>query len=375
MRSRSAYVCVVEITKADKQTPTLRQYEADVGRFIAAAGVLLYHYAAFVRAEVPEVELPFFSEVARYGYLGVPWFFGLSGYVISMSTDRATDAKEFAERRFIRIWPTLALAAVITTSFLLVTGGDPSFKALLQNLSLINTFDYYSSMLNVDGAYWSLWLEFRFYLIAAAVVALRGRVRLEHVANGLIAMTLIWVWLATEGLTGWGFDLVRFLSLNSWASMFGSGIIFAVARKEGWTPLRITLAIIGAAAVIPTSWVAGAELSDKTEIGEPSRVVIAALIACFVAFFFWIAPKTTTIPERWQPTAAYLGGLSYPLYLIHGEIGYQIFRSFEWNYWIEVSIAVIVAFSLGHMILRADQRISAARKVRTGLFAPARGTQ
>ena len=340
-----------------------RQFEADAGRFIASVGVMIYHYGALVRHFVPDTDTALTEPVARYGYLGVPWFFLLSGYVISMSVERAESSVVFAQQRLWRIWPTLAISALTTTIFLLLSGRGVSLLTLFQNVALLPTID--NSLPNVDGTYWSLWLELRFYIVAAIVIRFRHLLKLEHVAYALIVLGALSEALASTGYEGSMLGVMQVLSLNSWAGLFGAGILFSCVRRDGkWSPARLAAIGLSALNAFPASHRAGNENIDVLDFPATNTVVLAGLLVSFYGFFVFLVGRESGAQRGWHPAAAYLGALSYPLYLIHSTIGYQLFSLLDLPFVIEASIATAVAIFLAHVILRFDQALSQHRRER-----------
>src|SRR6185295_17219947 len=72
------------------------------------------------------VALPWLTPVAKYGFLGVPVFFVISGFVIAYSAEGRT-ATGFAIARFARIYPGF-LFCMTLTFFALVVFGAPRFS-------------------------------------------------------------------------------------------------------------------------------------------------------------------------------------------------------------------------------------------------------
>lgn len=139
----------------------------DLLRFIAALGVLGYHY--FYRGiKTGKVEgLGFQDEVFfQYGYLGVNLFFIISGFVIFLSLNRYQNALTFIKNRVIRLFPTYILSLCITLSvFFLVLNEVPfDMKTLVSNFFMIN---WIFKLKSIDGVYWSLHIEWIFYFLMA----------------------------------------------------------------------------------------------------------------------------------------------------------------------------------------------------------------
>ncbi len=85
-------------------SPTSRVEALDLLRLVAVLGVVLYHFGFWGPASqgVPQVALPWLTPMAKYGFLGVPGFFVISGFVIAYSAEGRT-ATGFAIARFSRI--------------------------------------------------------------------------------------------------------------------------------------------------------------------------------------------------------------------------------------------------------------------------------
>jgi peptidoglycan/LPS O-acetylase OafA/YrhL len=73
--------------------------------------------------------MPALQWLGHYGFLGVPVFFIISGFVIAFSAEGRTP-REFAIARFTRIYPTFLLCMTLTFLALLAFGA-PAFETSL----------------------------------------------------------------------------------------------------------------------------------------------------------------------------------------------------------------------------------------------------
>lgn len=138
------------------------------GRFLAALAVVIHHASVsvgFFVEKPPEIV----TAVAEFGYLGVDFFFVLSGFIIhySMATSKRS-AADFAYSRLTRIflpyWPIgLCLAAVYTLLPNLSAASDSSW-GWISTITLFPTS--YSPALSVA---WTLQHELLFYVVYAAL--------------------------------------------------------------------------------------------------------------------------------------------------------------------------------------------------------------
>ena len=158
-------------------------------RALAILSVLAFHYTIRWAAPYdPRAHLPFgniFNGFIpfEYGWLGVEFFFVIPGFVIFTTLERCLNIGDFVCRRFAPLWPALLAAATLTTVVISLTGPTDWLVKYFDYVTSISLVDpsFVSGLLNhpgikwVDGAYWSLWVEIRFYAWAAvAYLALRS---------------------------------------------------------------------------------------------------------------------------------------------------------------------------------------------------------
>ena len=124
-------------------------------RLVAALAVVLYHYSIYID-HAPELLL----SVARFGYLGVDFFFVLSGFVI-MASAQNRSAFEFAFARALRLYPAFIACLLFTAAISFYLSSFPvSITQLIANSTILND---YIGIANVDGVYWTLQAELKFY--------------------------------------------------------------------------------------------------------------------------------------------------------------------------------------------------------------------
>jgi hypothetical protein len=96
----------------------------DLSRLVAVAAVVFYHYGFWGRPRTAcrrshfRISPPY----AQYGFLGVPIFFTISGFVIAYSAEGRTPAG-FAIARFSRIYPTFLFCRTLTFATIHLLGG------------------------------------------------------------------------------------------------------------------------------------------------------------------------------------------------------------------------------------------------------------
>jgi peptidoglycan/LPS O-acetylase OafA/YrhL len=158
----------------------------DIARGLAALLVFCFHISGYIAQISPTL-----GALARYGYMGVPIFFVISGYCMAASAHqvlrRNRPAGSFLRKRFLRIYPAFwaSIVVIMATPYILAglsalkTGNfispAPRWLALdsldwLQLVTLTRVF--FSNGLGLDHAfsplnivYWTLAIEFQFYLV------------------------------------------------------------------------------------------------------------------------------------------------------------------------------------------------------------------
>src|SRR5262249_25130775 len=140
-------------------------------RLLAALSVLLFHYLArggnTSRAwgQRSRTVLPGLEPIADYAWLGVEFFFIISGFVICMSCwDRTLS--QFFRSRITRLcpayWVAIVLIIAAETAYPVVVKERMSIHDILLNFTMLQEP---LGVRHVDGVFWTLWVEMRFYLL------------------------------------------------------------------------------------------------------------------------------------------------------------------------------------------------------------------
>lgn len=107
----------------------------DCLRFVAVAGVVLFHYGfkGPLEGGASHTALPQLAPFAQYGYLGVSAFFVISGFAIAYSAE-GRSAVSFAIARFSRIYPCFLFCMTLTCLAILAIGGATFKRACVSGL-------------------------------------------------------------------------------------------------------------------------------------------------------------------------------------------------------------------------------------------------
>ena len=292
----------------DEKQPskTSRLVELDALRGLAAVAVVLYHYCHRFPAKYG-AQFAFLHDF-WWGCYGVQVFFILSGFVIYMSLERAATSTDFAALRAIRLYPTYWAGICITVATVL-TLGLPDWTLTWPQISL--NFTMLQSFLaqpSVDGAYWSLAEELKFYflMIVAKQIGLVGE-----------PFRVCTLWLLAAAISVWG---VNYLQYNPAVMLFKLIGILISAKHCFWFTTGIAFFRLSR------------DLKDKSAL-----LIFLISIAYAIAFskqvtIFPIAVSIFAIAVFARPSwlrsrsLVFLGAISYPLYVIHQNVGYCIIQ-------------------------------------------------
>lgn len=292
-------------------------------RGIAAVSVMLYHFTERYRSYFGHVFPSSYD--AAYGHYGVQLFFMISGFVIFMSVAGSGNALGFAYKRFFRLYPAywVCLSLTFAVSCLAALGiGPHTPETFAVNLTMLQGLTRFR---HIDGSYWTLLPELMFYLLIFVLMVVR---QLKYIRVVGVC------WLALVFVNGYfyKFELLRvFLNLQ-YGQYFYAGILFyLLSQSKGnkWGLYLELLATYGLA-IVP---VGNFELTHT--------LIIAAF---YTLFFLLIMGKLDFLSTR---PLLFLGSISYPLYLLHQNIGYAILNWIKPFYSGYPVIIVPVAVSIG----------------------------
>jgi peptidoglycan/LPS O-acetylase OafA/YrhL len=293
-----------------------RLNEMDLLRFLAAIAVVFFHYAfrGYAKGDMSAMPYPILAEAAKYGYLGVELFFMISGFVILM-TASSNNLKAFFISRAVRLCPAFWVCCTLTFLITLAIG-QPRFTAdFYQYLVNMTFLGEIVGVAPIDGVYWSLFVEIKFYLMISILLGLK---KIEKIERFLV------LWLVVSATAEvFVFEKLRSLLVTDYAAYFIAGATFYLIWAKGFTTARILL-LLGALALACFTAMAWAEsIESKYSTDYDPLIIGGIIILFFVTFLLIVTHKTAAIGRlNW----AALGALTYPLYLLHQMIGFMIFN-------------------------------------------------
>lgn len=152
----------------------------DMLRAIAALSVCIFHFSNGNPNFLPTHY--WLKEIGSVGWAGVQIFFVISGFIIPYSLFQSnykySDYKFFLLKRLARIEPPYFFAIVVCIALNYITTLSPYFKGEPFKIDFVNIafhIGYLNAFFNQDWinpAFWTLAIEFQFYIIIAALFPL-----------------------------------------------------------------------------------------------------------------------------------------------------------------------------------------------------------
>lgn len=302
-------------------------------RFLAILSVILYHYYSLYTPPFSTTSAyPYGSRFNyfTYGYLGVQFFFMISGFVIAYTLTTTSVMGEFWKKRFIRLFPAMFICSLIVLIVFRTLDKDYFFPRCH---SIVNFF-YSLTFVNlafpdqilkhfgitgttISGSHWSLWPEVQFYLFASLLYFSNPQkffTRFFFSSVALYVFTKLIHFLALGGMPEthafYGvlknvFKLCMIFSYSILVIWFLAGVVFYrlyIGHRD-----KLTLF---AFALIP--------ILQWWEC-DNYKILSAALLMDLLFLLLIFYPQTLK-PLRWKFITA-IGMSSYSLYLIHENIG------------------------------------------------------
>jgi len=327
------------------RTAPKRLIALDGLRLFAAIFVVFYHYTAR-KGPVWDgsVVWPHLGAISQYGYLGVNLFFLISGFVILMTAWRQ-DIKGYVASRVSRLFPAYWFCVAATTVLLLVIWQGKSKLSIWDAITNLTMAQEAFGMDHVDGVYWTLWAELRFYFLIGIFMYV-GITRQRIV-------TLCSIWPVAAAMAHHAkMDLIADILIWPYAPYFAAGMIFYLIYKDGNSKLLWFLIAFEWIYTIPYTIDHAHWINRKLSYFQASdATTVAATVVCFAMVAACGSRIALKIQWRWLTAG---GLLTYPLYLIHEWWGWYCLKIFHAHFsaWIALIGSILAMFLAAYLIQR-----------------------
>ena len=280
-------------------------------RGFAAIAVAFYH-AQIIMAQPEYGGITLLQGIATKGWLGVNFFFVLSGFIISYAhhndIGKPDRVGKYAWRRFARVYPVywIYLTGYICAAALGI--GNPDFSWDLEHLlsaySLIPMT--WAPSIPLQPA-WTLFFEIGFYLVFACIIL-----------NRIFGLTVITIWVLAIGYTSFILGQNDFWPLHVWNIYFLVGIGTHLAYRKTpthWWPMILAAGVITLIAML------GLGLIDD-HLGKAIKKPLAILALAIPFAMILLGVILLEGATGWQAPKSlmFLGNASYSIYLIHSPV-------------------------------------------------------
>jgi peptidoglycan/LPS O-acetylase OafA/YrhL len=313
-------------------------------RGMAILMVVLFH-SLFTNPDAGRTSR-YIGYLVKTGWMGVPLFFVLSGFLISFPFFRQRDkdrqswcVKGYFRRRAAKIVPPYYLSIVILAACCFVRFSDSSYLTTALQWAL-GVSNFIRPVANIPAPYWSLLVETHFYILLPLLFFLfRG---LRPGAASLSAFALLLFIPPIVRQFTWPVEHVpkselAFLMYRFPCALdyFGWGVLFAgffVGSSAG-TGVARRLGIIGYAGMVLLAatmglhvlWDNNADISAyPTRWSEEAFHFLPALSCFLLLFFLFDADCLGSRLFSWSPLR-FIGIVSYEWFLFH-QAAVMLFR-------------------------------------------------
>ncbi|SAC66349.1 acyltransferase 3 [Enterobacter cloacae] len=294
-------------------------------RGIAALLVIVSHCVRTTESPYSSIDSP--SDIILFnsldlGSFAVTLFFCLSGATLYLNhkNDRTlSDTASFIVKRIFRIYPAFIFAIfayVLLGNIYIGWYGEPkgiwidnialpySFVDVFMHLFLL--YDLIGNPYIINGAFWSLPVEFRYYLLFPLALFLMRK------SGAWPVIVLSMILACSVYFMPWKPSMPHFFLL---APSFFGGMLAAYFYEKKGSPLKfgpfIILFSFGLASLV---WEFREDLPNQYKV---LRYYNINILLCISIVYFSLRTNVINYNENTKMTLGFLGNVSYSLYLLH----------------------------------------------------------
>jgi len=290
---------------------------------------------------------PIQSPAIGYGFYGVQLFFIISGFVINQSLERSNSCGAFLKHRVIRLFPTMLLCSVITFLFVNLITLPQNFDFFESKTALdflpsltFTTPVFWNFLLDtsdihyIDGVYWSLWAEIFFYLSAALIFFINRKNFLTTWLTMTTFLQLLRIVTSPKIMSFYPESLTNLVdtiyrgffvfNLNCWVYFSIGVFMYALySKRTTTTPEKVLMGFLLA-----------------LEFYFLHSIVLGIIFIGFITLFVLLVYKPGSLKMLLAKPLLIIGLVSYPLYLLHQNVGVILISKFSVSAHPEVNIFI-----------------------------------
>ncbi|MBU6370910.1 MAG: acyltransferase [Patescibacteria group bacterium] len=322
----------------------------DVLRFFAVSWVLSFHYFLGYSGV-----LAFY----RYGNLGVQIFFIISGFVIAFSIQEKT-LRRFAASRFVRLYPLFWFTCIATFLVTVFIHQQVSLKNFFLSMTMLGQALGVTSF--VDAVYWSLTVELFFYGFIALFSHFFSFSKIRLFYWSWFGIVLLFYLFHKDDDVFGKLLLVRHASYFIFGGMLALIVEQIDLKRQPWI---WDVAFSGAVAIFATA-INARSLPPYFVPNPADHFWVTFINAAMFVVIPLVIFAVRTLPHKINTFVIILGGITYPLYLIHQRIGMIIESKLALyvNSTVAYVLAIVMVLSFSYILYRYDLRFRRHVKTR-----------
>jgi peptidoglycan/LPS O-acetylase OafA/YrhL len=328
-------------------------------RGIAALSVVLFHGFGPLYNKPLHPSVVWLKMIAGYGWLGVHLFFVISDYCITASAYKTFLKNDtfitFIKNRFMRLVPTYWIAFILTIGIGIISSPFNSTniannipKSWLEWLGNILLIAPYINTAFYGVVYWTLSVEFGFYLIVMLLLIIAQKINIKTAIFMGLTLAFSSVFMFKNP------NIPQFISY--WCEFFCGTLVFmAITLKLAGKNYQHNLCLGLILSFLAMGIILNYQYNAQTTL------VFASVYAMLIYGLYYFDEKIFAINElKWL---GFIGLMSYSLYLLHVPIEGRVInlgiRFFPTNSWVFLPIEILawsVAIAISYIFYRIVEK-------------------
>ncbi len=291
--------------------------ELDYIRAISCILVILYHYTTKYGEAISKIDYPF---SVPWGHMAVCSFFLLSGFLCLYTSKENIELGSFLKSKFIRLYPVYWVAMIITTIVCIFSLPQVvvSIKEFILNLTMVPEV---FKIKFVDGAYWTLLRELVFYIFIALLLKFKLKGKINYISFAWLIVLFIMYFINLK-YDHFIVSLANYAFIYNYAQQFIAGMmIFKILESQSLK--QSIFPIINLMLCVVCNFI-------TRGLGYTIFLLVVVTLTLVVVLntkfnFYKLNDKAIKILKP----LSFIALISYPIYLVHQNIGYAIISLFE----------------------------------------------
>ncbi len=315
---------MTDVAISQEATPRFETYQATQHfgslnglRFLCIAAVLWHHGPVWTSLDAP-------AQILTRGFVGVDFFFVLSGFLITTLLLREAamngrfSLRGFYWRRALRIVPVYFFVVTIMAFYYIGIKGETQYLEQLPYYYLFLS-NFLTSDIPLLSPTWSLAVEEQYYLIWPLMLMILPRKLLMPALVFTIVLNVVAVvgWLTPLGITAFDWGVLRFAMFNTTYApiLIGSALALLLHQQRSFAVLARLFGNAPAAVGTFLLVLALLQWLPSDLRGWPNLVLHLTMAAVLITIV--VREDNALSPVlRFRPLAR-IGEISYGIYLYH----------------------------------------------------------